>query len=302
VRLGEPADRDLSIVIVSYNVRERLRACLRSILASEGLGSYEIFVVDNVSVDGSADMVAVEFPSVRLIRSARNGGFSYGNNLALRQARGQRILLLNPDTELLPSALAEMVAYLDAHPEAAAVGPKLVRADGSLDMACRRSFPTPEVAFYRLSGLSRLFPRSPRFGRYNLSYVDPDQELEVDALTGAFMLVRRTAVEQAGLLDERFFMYAEDLDWAYRMKECGWSIRYNPRVTVLHHKGESSRQQSGRLIVEFYRSMLLFYRKHYHDNASVVVGWFITGAIYARLGWSLAKNALRPPADRRVAP
>lgn len=297
---GDPSD--LSIVIVSYNTRDRLRRCLTAIAQSEGLGRTETFVVDNASTDGSAEMVAAEFPWVQLLRSGANRGYAWANNVALRRARGQRILLLNPDTEFGPRALADMVTFLDAHPEAAAVGPKLVRADGSLDLACRRSFPSPAVAFYRLSGLSRLLARSPRFGRYNLTYLDPDQETEVDAISGAFMLVRREAIEEIGLLDERFFLYGEDLDWAYRMKEHGWGIRYNPAVTVVHYKGEASRQSSRRATVAFFRAMHLFYEKHYRAGTVFILDWLIVAAIYARMGWSLLCDALRPPALRRVSP
>jgi GT2 family glycosyltransferase len=293
--------KDLSIVVVNYNTRDRLRGCLSSITRSEGLGASETFVVDNASSDGSADMVEAEFPWVQLVRSSTNRGFAWANNVALRRARGKRLLLLNPDTEFGPTALAEMVAYLDAHPEAAAVGPKLVRGDGSLDPACRRSFPSPTIAFYRLSGLSRIFARSRRFARYNLSFLDPDQETEVDGLSGAFMLLRREAVVQVGLLDERFFMYGEDLDWAYRMKERGWRIRYNPLVTVVHYKGESSRQASRQATVAFFRAMHLFYAKHYRAGTAFALDWLIITAIYARMGWSLLRDTLRPPALRRVS-
>jgi GT2 family glycosyltransferase len=297
-----PGDhKDISIIVVNYNTRDRLRGCLTSIARSEGVGSVETFVVDNASNDGSTEMVAVEFPWVQLVRSGANRGFAWANNVALRRARGERILLLNPDTEFGPAALAAMVAYLDAHPEAAAVGPKLVRGDGSLDLACRRSFPTPAVAFYRLSGLSRAFPHSPRFGRYNLTHLDPELEADVDAISGAFMLLRRDAIAQVGLLDERFFMYGEDLDWAYRMKERGWHIRYNPSVTVVHYKGESSRLAARQATVAFFRAMHLFYAKHYRAETPRTLDRLIVAAIYARLGWSLLRDALRPPALRRVS-
>src|SRR5581483_3065075 len=179
--------------------------------------------------------------------------------------------------------------------------PKLVRADGSVDLACRRSFPTPSVAFYRLTGLARLFPRSRRFGRYNLTYLDHDTEGEVDAVSGACMLVRRETIMEAGLLDERFFMYGEDLDWAYRIKAHGWRIRYNPKVRVLHHKGEASRQTSQRATVAFFRAMHLFYAKHYREETFFGLDWLIVAGIYGRMAWALVKNALRPRGQRRVA-
>lgn len=331
-----PPAPDLSVVILNYNTRDRLRECLQSLAAARavflpatsevggrrwqvGGASFddrsnlepatsdlvrgprtEVFVVDNASTDGSADLVAAEFPWVCLIRSPHNGGYAYGNNLALQRAAGRYCLLLNPDTVVPANALADMVAFLDAHPEAAVAGPKLVRADGSLDLACRRSFPSPEVSLYRLLGLSRLFPKSRRFGRYNLTYLDPDEPAEVDSVVGAFMLVRREAIEQVGLLDESFFMYGEDLDWAWRMKERGWKVLYNPAVTVLHHKGEASRQASDRALLAFYDAMRIFYRKHYAARSPLLLNWLVELAISARLLLSLAKNALRPPGEKRV--
>lgn len=297
---------DLAIVIVSYNTRDLLRACLRSVYASQGDFTYRVCVVDNSSSDGSGQMVREEFPQVLLIESPVNGGYAYANNLGLRAFgftdAGQEVadpaslpryvLLLNPDTVLPPEALREMIAFMDARPLAGVVGPKLVRLDGSLDKACRRSFPTPEVSFYRLFGLSKLFPRSPRFGRYNLTYLDPDQLVQVDSVVGAFMLVRAEAVRQAGLLDETFFMYGEDLDWAYRIKQHGWQVWYNPAVTVLHIKEASSRH-SRRARVEFYRAMAIFYRKHYAAQTPRWLHYLILGGIALRGGWELALRPLR---------
>lgn len=253
---------------------------------------FEAFVVDNASNDGSAEMVSARFPWVRLIRSPTNGGFASGNNLAIPMALGRYILLLNPDTQLQPGTLYRMVEYMDAHPEAAIAGPKLVRADGSIHLACRRSFPTLEVAFYRMVGLSRLFPRSRRFGRYNLTYLDPDVPTEVDSVTGAFMMVRREAIQQVGLLDERFFMYGEDLDWALRMKQRGWKVLYNPAVTVYHHHGTANRPRSATTVYHFYRSMLLFYFKHDAPKHPFLVNWLVAAGIYGYLLAALAKHFL----------
>jgi hypothetical protein len=167
-----------------------------------------------------------------------------------------------------------MLAFMDAHPESGAAGPRLVLTNGQLDRACRRSFPTPEVAFYRLTGLSFFFPRSPRFGRYNLTFLDPDETAEVDSVVGAFMMVRGETVQQVGLLDESFFMYGEDLDWAYRIKQAGWKVYYNADVTVLHYKEAASkgdRTIRAKTRYEFYRAMHLFYRKHY---AATMPFWF----------------------------
>jgi GT2 family glycosyltransferase len=264
---------DLGIVIVSWNTRDLLRDCLKSVAASEGV-TYQVVVVDNASSDGSAEMVQREFPAVTVIANTDNIGYPKANNqgfrrLGFEQGCGDDVpryaLALNPDTVLPPAALREMVAYADADETRGIVGPKLVMLNGQLDLACRRSFPTPEISFYRMVGLSKLLPRSRRFGRYNMTFLDPDVETEVDSVVGAYMQVRREAIRRVGLFDETFFMYGEDLDWAYRIKQAGWKVMYNPRVMVLHVKRAASRQ-SRRAQHEFYRAMLIFYRKHYRDT------------------------------------
>ncbi len=286
---------DLSIVIVNYNTCHLLRDCLNSIYQSQGNFTYQVIVVDNASNDGSAAMVVAEFPQAELIASRQNNGFAYANNLGLRRAgftgdtsgqspRPRYALLLNPDTVLPPRALVDMIDFLDAHPDVGAAGPKLVLLDGSLDLACRRSFPSPEVSFYRMVGLSKLFPHSPRFGRYNMTFVDPDKLLEVDALVGAFMMVRREAIEQADLLDETYFMYGEDLDWAYQIKANGWKIYYNPAVTVIHVKRAASRHSS-KAKMEFYRAMSIFYYKFYAEKTPLLVHSLILASI--NLPWRL---------------
>jgi GT2 family glycosyltransferase len=296
---------DLGIVIVNYNTRDLLRACLRTVYASQGDFTFEVCVVDNGSADGSGEMVAAEFPQARRILNPDNRGYPAANNQGLRllgfpdSADAPRFaLLLNPDTELPPDALAKMLAFMDAHPEAGVVGPKLVRQDGSLDLACRRSFPSPEVSFYRFSGLARLFPRSRRFGRYNLTYLDPDQMAEVDAVVGAFMMVRREAIAQVGLLDEGFFMYGEDLDWCYRIKGAGWKVYYNPEVTVLHVKRAASRRNP-RAQVEFWRAMDYFYRKHYATQTPWPLHVLIRAALLVRITlerwrWRLKDRGISP--------
>ena len=293
---------DLGIVIVNWNTRDLLRDCLISVAASEGNFSYRVVVVDNASTDGSAEMVRAGFPDVTVIASPTNDGFSAANNKGLRllgfgqgQAEVPRYaLVLNPDTVLPPAGLREMLAYMDGDETIGAAGPKLVLPDGSLDLACRRSFPTPEVSFYRMVGLSKLFPHSRRFGRYNMTFLDPDIETEVDSVVGAFMLVRREAIERVGLFDETFWMYGEDLDWAYRIKQAGWKIMYHPSVTVTHVKRAASRQ-SRRAQGEFYRAMLIFYRKHYR----VTTPWWLHSLILAGLalrGRPLWRELLKPAA------
>lgn len=298
---------DLGIVIVSYRTCDLLRDCLRSVYASQGSFTFKVCVVDNASPDGSADMVATEFPQARLIANEENVGYPAANNQGLEsfgfgpsrdrapeQATPRFALLLNSDTRLPPDALGDMLDFMAEHPEAGAAGPRLVRPDGSLDLACRRSFPTPEVSFYRMVGLSRLFPRSRRFGQYNLTYLDPDRLTEVDSVVGAFMLVRGEAIEDVGLMDDAFFMYGEDLDWAYRMKDAGWRIYYNPSVTVLHVKKASTRQNP-RAQVEFYRAMDIFYRKHFADDTQWWLHPLITSAISVRMKLEQVRVALTTP-------
>lgn len=293
---------DIAIIIVSYQVCDLMKKCLTSVYASQGVGSFEVCVVDNASTDSSAEMVREEFPQVKLIVHEENLGYPAANNVGLKSfgnwendPPARYALLLNPDTELPPDALASMIDFMDSHPEAGAAGPKLVLPDGQLDLACRRSFPTPEVIFYRVVMLSRLFPRSKRFGRYNLTFLDPDQLAEVDSVVGAFMMVRAAAISQVGLLDEQFFMYAEDLDWAKRIKGAGWKIYYNPAVRVLHVKRASSSQNSRRSRFEFERANLIFYRKHYQSTTPLLLNWLILFAIALRGGLKLWPEIMANP-------
>lgn len=260
---------DLAIVIVSYNVEALLRRCLQTVFESVGNVRFRVCVVDNASQDGSVAMVQREFPQVLLIANRNNPGYSAANNQGLRALRVESThpprycLLLNPDTEVMPTTLLQAVQYMDAQPQVGVLGPKLVLPSGDLDLACRRAFPTPIISFYRMIGLSRLFPQSPRFGRYNMTFLDEDAITEVDSVVGAFMLVRSAAIAAAGLLDEQYWMYGEDLDWAKRIKDEGWKVVYNPQILTLHIKRASSRQNP-RTQREFYRAMLIFYYKHYH--------------------------------------
>lgn len=327
---------DLAIIIVNYNTSALLRDCLRSLYASDLRGlSMAVCVVDNISSDDSVAMVRAEFPQAHLIVNAENVGYPQANNQGLRYfgfgaaftphpsphlgreepdispqdggAGGASLprfaLLLNPDTALPPTALAEMVAFMEAHPKAGAAGPKLVRLDGSLDRACRRSFPTPTTSLYHMVKLDKFFPKSPRFARYDLSYLDPDTVTRVDAIVGAFMLVRREAIAQVGLLDETFFMYGEDLDWAKRITDAGWEVWYNPQVTVLHVKEAASRH-SYRARVEFYRALTIFYEKHYKATTPFWMDWLIRGGIKLFGGIDLLGRRLRGqrPAPPRAAP
>lgn len=271
---------DLAVVIVNYNVAPLLRRCLQSVLASRGAYTFKVCVVDNNSQDDSVAMVRKEFPDVQLIANQVNVGYPAANNQGLRALgvganEGPRYaLLLNPDTEVPPDAFDRLLGYMDAHEDVGVVGPKLILPDGSLDLACRRGFDSMSALVYRMLGLSRLFPRSRRFARYNMTYLDEDELAEVDSVVGAFMLVRAAALRGVGLLDARYWMYGEDLDWAKRIKDAGWRIMYNPEVTVLHIKRASSRQNP-RAQTEFYRAMLIFYYKHYRSSTAFWLHWLI---------------------------
>lgn len=278
---------DLAIVILNYNTRDLLRACLASVYASQGDFSFTLCVVDNASQDDSSRMVAEEFSQAGLIVCRENRGYSAGNNEAIRRlgfgdlsatpgSLPRYLLLLNPDTEVPRDGLARMVAFMDARPQAGIAGPCLRRPDGSLDRACRRSFPTPQVSFFRMTGLSRLFPRSRVFNAYNLEYLPEDAVHPVDAVVGAYMQLRRETVAQIGLLDEDYFMYGEDLDWAKRAKDQGWEVWYNGQVEVTHVK-EAASKRSRKARIAFYEAMWIFYRKHYRAGTP----WLMDKAVLA---------------------
>ncbi len=253
----------LSVVIVNYNVRAFLENALAALSrALEGIDG-EIIVVDNASDDGSVEMVRQKFPGVALIPSTVNRGFAAGNNLALPRCKGDYILLINPDTVVQEDTLRMLITYMDEHPSVGLATCRILNPDGSLEPACRRSFPTPWVAFSKIVGLSALFPRSKWFGRYNLTYRSPDAECEVDAVSGSFMFVRKNVVDQVGGLDEQFFMYGEDLDWCYRIKQAGWRVMYTPATQIVHYRGQSTKRSDIDEVKVFYDAMRVFVRKHF---------------------------------------
>jgi N-acetylglucosaminyl-diphospho-decaprenol L-rhamnosyltransferase len=300
---------DLAIVILNYNTAALLANCLRSVFASEGV-SLRVCVVDNASSDGSADMVQRDFSQAHLIRNETNRGYSAGNNQGLRwfgfgdggtEGHTPRYaLLLNPDTVLPPTALRAMVAFMDGRPQVGAAGPRVRRPDGSLDKACRRSFPTPKVSFYRMIGLSRLFARSPRFNAYNLEYLPEDAIHPVDSVVGAYMQVHADAIRQVGLLDETFFMYGEDLDWAKRMKDARWEVWYNGACSITHVK-EAASSQSAKSRIDFYEAMWIFYGKHYRATTPRWLDLAIRAGIAGRGALDIGRHLWRfcgPPSGR----
>lgn len=298
----------LHIIILNYNRSDLLRACLHAIERADHAPPRRMWVVDNASPDDSVTMMQREFPHIDLVVSPRNDGFAAGNNLVLERLIADRalfddhdyVMLLNNDTEVTPDALAQLVALLEREPTVGVAGPRLVLPDGTLDLACRRSFPTPAVAFYRMSGLARLFPQSPRFGRYNLLFLPEDQQADVDAVVGAAMVLRGTVLREVGPLDEAFFMYGEDLDWCFRIKSLGWRVVYAPQAVIHHHKRASSTRRAIPSLRAFYNAMRIFHRKHYAGETPRLVNWLIETGITAKEAWALGRNLLRPDTKRRV--
>ncbi len=284
---------DVSAVIVHFETPDLLRACLAALLAARGARRVEIFVVDNASKDFDADEWQRLNPDVRIVRNEQNRGFSVAANQGLALATGRYLLLLNPDTIVATDTLETMITYLEEHPDVGCATARLELENGRLDLACRRSFPTPMRAFYRISMLSRLFPRSRRFGAYDLTYLDEHQEAEIDTPCGAFMFVRHEVLDQVGPLDERYFMYGEDMDWAMRMKRAGWRVMYTPSTTVRHVKRASSRHSRPRTIHAFHDAMRIFYREYYQNAYPRWLSWAVYRSIDVREALELSVERLR---------
>lgn len=272
----------LSIVIVNYNVRYFLEQCMHSVRkAVKGMDA-EIFVVDNNSVDGSVEMLAEKFPEVKVIENHENLGFSRANNQAIRLAKGEYILLLNPDTVVEDDTFRKIVAFMDDHPDAGGLGVKMVDGQGKFLPESKRGLPTPAVAFYKIFGLSHLFPKSKIFGKYHLGFLNNEKIHIVDILSGAFMLLRKTTLEKTGLLDEAFFMYGEDIDLSYRIKIAGYNNYYFPETRIIHYKGESTKKSSINYVVVFYNAMVIFARKHFSAKNAMIFSFLINLAVYFR--------------------
>ncbi len=304
---------DLSVVIVNWNVRDLLRACLRSL---EGAGcAVEIIVVDNGSSDGSVEMVRAEFPHVHLIPNAENRGFTVANNQGIEVASGRYVLLLNPDTEVVGDALTTMVEFADANPDVGVVGPQLLNPDGSVQSS-RRRFPTLATGFFESTWLQPYTPRRVLTRYYVLDRPD-DRMQDVDWVTGAALMARREAIEEVGLLDEGFFMYSEELDWCRRFRAAGWRVVYLPAARIVHHEGKSSEQAIPARHIHFQTSKVRYFRKYHGPLAAETLRWFILGNYLAQMGvegikwlvghrrplraqrvgayWQVLHSGLRPP-------
>ncbi|WP_206680702.1 glycosyltransferase family 2 protein [Hymenobacter polaris] len=282
----------LSVVIVSYNVAYFLEQALLSVRrAAQVLGEpVEVFVVDNHSADSSVAMVRARFPEVHLIENQDNPGFSRANNQALRLATGQYQLLLNPDTLVEEAAFRRCCDFMDAHPDAGGLGVQMLDGQGRFLPESKRGLPTPAVAFYKVTGLAALLPRSRRFGRYHLGFLSKDDTHPIDVLSGAYMWLRKAALDEVGLLDEDYFMYGEDIDLSYRLTRGGWRNYYLPTVRVLHYKGESTRRTSVNYVLVFYRAMVIFARKHFAPGRAGTFSALLNTAIWLRAGAALGQR------------
>ena len=280
---------DIAVIIVNWNAREDLRRCLESLYAEpKPTVAYEVWVVDNASDDGSADMVAAEFPQVRLVVNADNAGFSKANNQAIAQTDSRYVFLLNSDAFLHPDALDRLVAYADAHPKAGIVGPRVLNPGGSLQFSCRR-FPSLGAGFFRNTYLGRLFPHN-KFSRdYLMVGFDHTHDSAVDWVSGCAMLIRRDLLEEIGALDERFYMYCEDVDLCQRAWEGGWEVVYAPEAVVTHAIGRSSDKNADRMIIEFHRSWYAYDRKR-HPRASLLRRAAVYSGLWLRAAVRIARR------------
>ncbi len=271
----------LSIIIVNYNVRHFLEQCLVSVNKATVNIAAEVFVVDNNSPDDSVEMVKDNFPDVILIHNKENVGFSKANNQAIDQSKGEYVLLLNPDTVVEEDTFEKCIEFMDTHPEGGGLGVKMIDGNGKFLPESKRGLPTPAVSFYKIFGLSKVFPKSKIFAKYHLGYLKEDETNEIEVLSGAFMWMRKSVLDKTGYLDETFFMYGEDIDLSYRITQAGFKNYYLPSVKIIHYKGESTKKGNINYVFVFYNAMIIFSKKHFAKKAKTF-SFFINIAIYIR--------------------
>jgi GT2 family glycosyltransferase len=272
----------ISVIVVNYNVEFFLEQCLNSVKKALENVSGEVFVVDNNSIDGSVEMVRLKFPEINLIANKDNRGFSKANNQAIEISQGEYILLLNPDTVVEEDTFSKVISFMDNHPDAGGLGVRMLDGKGVFLPESKRGLPTPTVAFYKIFGISKLFPKSKKFGQYHLGHLNELETNEVDILSGAFMLMRKEALNKVGLLDETFFMYGEDVDLSYRIQKGGYKNYYFPETRIIHYKGESTKKSSVNYVFVFYRAMVIFADKHFSQKNAKLFSFLINCAIYFR--------------------
>ena len=287
---------DLSVVIVNFNTRDELRDCLNSVLAETHPA--EVIVVDNASSDGSVEMLHGEFPNLRLIRNSENFGFAKASNQGIKVSTGRYVILLNPDCTVRPGAFSELVHFGDGNPGVGIFGLKILNPDGTVFESCRR-FPTLAAGIFRNAILARLFPNNPYIKEYLMADWDHSEVAEVDWVSGAALVARRETLDQIGLLDERFFMYCEDVDIAYRAKQAGWKVMYFPGATVVHLRARSSDQNPVPMIIAFHRSMYAFFRKHYAAQSSILTRAVVPLGLILRTLLLVTHNKLARTFGRR---
>ncbi|MCX7785258.1 MAG: glycosyltransferase family 2 protein [candidate division WOR-3 bacterium] len=295
-------NKKLSIIIVNYNTKDLVLQCLNSVANLSINTDYEVFVVDNNSSDGSAQTIKALMPWVNLIENHENLGFAKANNQAIKLARGEYILLLNPDTKNVERAIEKTLEFIENHSEIDAITCRVELANGELDWACHRGFPTPWASFSYFVGLEKIFPKSKLFGQYHLTYLSLDKPHEIEVPSGCFFMVRRKVVEKVGLLDESYFMYGEDVDWAYRIKKAGGKIYFYPDAKIIHYKGCSSgikKETQEKTFINkttkinavnyFYDAMKIFYNKHYKTKYPFFINWLVYLGIEIKRGVSLIR-------------
>jgi len=283
----------LTVVIVNYNVQHFLEQCLHSVRKAAKNISAEVFVVDNNSVDGSVAMLKEKFHEIKLIENKKNTGFSYANNQAIKLSAGEYVLLLNPDTVVEEDTFEKVIAFMDAHPNGGGLGVKMLDGKGNFLPESKRGLPTPAVAFYKNFRLTKLFSKSKITGRFHLGFLDKDKTHEIEVLSGAFMLLRKSVLDKVGLLDENFFMYGEDIDLSYRIILGGYKNYYFPETRIIHYKGESTRKSSVNYVFVFYKAMIIFAQKHFSQNKAQLFSFLINAAIYLRAGLALTVRYLK---------
>jgi GT2 family glycosyltransferase len=283
----------ISVIIVNYNVEYFLEQCLNSVFDALHNINSEVFVVDNNSIDGSVEMVKQEFPQAHLIDNKNNAGFSKANNQAMRIAKGDYVLLLNPDTVVEEDTFQKCIDFMDQHPEGGGLGVRMIDGKGHFLPESKRGLPTPSVAFYKIFGFSRLFPKNKTFGKYHLGFLDEHETNEIEILSGAFMFMRKAALDKVGLLDEAFFMYGEDIDLSYRIIKGGYKNYYFPETQIIHYKGESTKKSSINYVFVFYRAMVIFAEKHFSQKKAKLFSFSINLAIYFRAGLALLNRFIK---------
>ena len=283
----------LSVIIVNYNVEYFLEQCLNSVRAASKKLEIETFVVDNNSIDNSVAMVQDKFPEVLLIANKENTGFSKANNQAIRIAKGEYVLLLNPDTVVEEDTFSKCIEFMDTHTDAGGLGIEMLDGKGKFLPESKRGLPTPSVAFYKIFGLSSLFPKSKKFGKYHLGYLPQNETNEIEILSGAFMLMRKTVLDKVGLLDEAFFMYGEDIDLSYRIILGGYKNYYFPKTRIIHYKGESTKKSSVNYVFVFYNAMVIFAKKHFSEKNAKTFSFLINLAIYLRASMAITTRFLK---------